>query len=233
MFAHPRLIAWRNRLRRNPLVRTVYAGIAGRGHYEARFSRELFTAVQPGDTVWDIGANIGFYAAQFLERGAAHVVCFEPAPAALDTLRARFTEIGNAARRVHIVPVALGRERSVAVFQADGASPNNRVLEVSSGPTIEVPMLSGDEALRELDLPEPHVIKIDVEGYELEVIEGLRGLLTSHAAPRAVLVEVHFALLHERRLDSAPATLVQRLSDCGFRVRWVDPSHLSARHALR
>jgi FkbM family methyltransferase len=232
MFAHPRLVAWRNRLRRSPLVRTVYAGIAGRGQYEARFSRELLTAVQPGDTVWDVGANIGFYAAQFLERGAAHVVCFEPAPGAIDALRARFAEM-SAAARVHIVPVALGRERSRAAFDADGASPNNRILEASGKPTIEVPVLSGDEALRDFDLPEPHVIKVDVEGYELEVIEGLRGLLTSRSAPRAVLVEVHFALLHERRLDSAPATLVQRLSDWGFRVRWVDPSHLSARRAPR
>src|SRR5882672_8133277 len=70
LFAHPRVIAWRNRLRRNSLVRTIYSSIAGRGDYEARFARELLVAVRTGDTVWDVGANVGVYASQFAERGA-------------------------------------------------------------------------------------------------------------------------------------------------------------------
>src|SRR6185312_1845740 len=51
LFAHPRVIAWRNRLRRNSLLRSVYGSLAGRGDYEARFSRELLVAVRSGDTV--------------------------------------------------------------------------------------------------------------------------------------------------------------------------------------
>lgn len=229
MFAHPRFVAWRNRLRHSRVLRTLYVGIAARGRYEARFSRELLSAAQPGDTVWDVGANIGFYAAQFLDRGAAQVVCFEPAPGALAALRARFGETSGAAHRVRIVPIALGKARSVALFDADGASPNNRIRDESGKGTIEVSVLSGDEALREFELPRPHVIKIDVEGYELEVIEGLQEVLASPNAPRAVLVEVHFALLYGRSLDRAPATILQRLTSRGFRVRWVDPSHISAR----
>jgi FkbM family methyltransferase len=225
LFAHPRVIAWRNRLRQNSLARTLYDSFSGRGDYEARFSRELLTAVRPGDTVWDIGANVGVYASQFAERGA-RVVCFEPAPGAIAALQRRFEQAAQ--HSVRVVPIALSNARSTATFSADGSSPNNQIVTASSNkPTIDVQVYTGDEALAEFSLPSPNVIKIDVEGYELEVIEGMRHLL---AAPtlRSVFVEVHFSLLHNRGLDHAPAFVLRALREHGFRVHWVDPSHIGA-----
>jgi FkbM family methyltransferase len=232
LFAHPRVIAWRNRLRKNPLLRGIYTNFASRGDYEARFSRELLTALRPGDTVWDVGANIGVYAAQFAQLGAANVVCFEPAPAAIAELRRRFPENSQSPHGVRVVPVALSRCRGTVNFIADGASPNNQIGAPSSGQSnaIEIQVLSGDEALTELKLPAPNVIKIDVEGFEQEVIEGMPQLLSSKAL-HSVFIEVHFALLHERKLDEAPAAIVRTLGQHGFRVHWVDPSHIGARRA--
>jgi hypothetical protein len=82
--------------------------------------------------------------------------------------------------------------------------------------------------LVEFALPTPNVIKIDVEGYELEVIEGLPRVLSSKEL-RSVFVEVHFSLLHNRKLDRAPAAILQTLRRHGFQVHWVDPSHIGAR----
>jgi hypothetical protein len=195
LFAHPRAIAWRNQLRRNAFAQRLYSRIAGRGGYEARFSRELLAAIRTGDTVWDIGANVGFYAAQFLKRGAANVVCFEPAAAAVSVLQERFGGGSRNDNAVRVVPVALGRRRSSAVFTADGATPD--------------------------------VIKIDVEGFELDVIQGLPGVLASKMV-RSVFIEVHFSLLHSRGIDDAPASLIQIMKNQGFRVHWIDPSHLGA-----
>jgi FkbM family methyltransferase len=224
LFAHPRLIAWRNHLRKSSLLRDLYRSVAGRGAYEERFSRDLLAAVCPGDTVWDVGANVGVYATQFAERGATNVVCFEPAPAALATLRSRF----SGAPQIQIMPIALGKERGIVAFAADGASPNNQIgPSDGSKPTIEIQVRSGDEALTEFDLPHPDVMKIDVEGYELEVVEGLAGMLSSKKL-RSVFIEVHFALLHERKLDKAPGAILQTLRQHGFNVRWVDPSHIGA-----
>jgi FkbM family methyltransferase len=224
LFAHPRLIAWRNHLRKSSLLRDVYRSIAGRGAYEAKFARDLLAALRPGDTVWDVGANVGVYAAQFADRGAASVVCFEPAPAALAALRGRFSQ----GSQVQIMPIALGKERGRVAFAADGASPNNQIGPADgSVPTIEIEVRSGDEALTEFALPHPDVIKIDVEGYELEVVEGLSNTLSSEKV-RSVFIEVHFALLHGRKLDHAPGTILQRLRQHGFSVRWVDPSHIGA-----
>jgi FkbM family methyltransferase len=229
LFAHPRVIAWRNLLRGSPLIRGVYSRLAGRGDYEARFARELLEAVRAGDTVWDVGANVGVYAAQFAERGAANVVCFEPAPAAVSVLRQRFPEDSPSANPVRIVPIALADRRGTATFSADGSSPNNQIgIADGTKPTVEIQVRSGDEALVEFALPTPNVMKIDVEGYELEVIEGLSGVLSSKEL-RSVFVEVHFALLHDRKLDNAPASILQTLRRHGFAVHWVDPSHIGAR----
>jgi len=228
LFAHPRIIAWRNRLRQNALIRTVYTSIAGRGDYEARFARELLAAARSGDTVWDVGANVGVYAAQFAERGAANIVCFEPAPAAVAALRRRFPEVAGNTNPVRVMPIALGSSRATVGFSADGTSPNNQITTAgSSQSTIEIQVYSGDEALAQFALATPNVIKIDVEGFELEVIQGLHRLLDSKAL-RSVFIEVHFSLLHNRGLDAAPAAILQTLRQHGFRVRWVDPSHIGA-----
>ena len=228
LFAHPRVIAWRNRLRQSTWLREAYSTFTRKGDYEARFSRELLAAVRNGDIVWDVGANVGVYAAQFVERGAANVICFEPAPAALEILQRRFGEAAQAGNPVRIVPVALSKQRGVAMFSVEGASPNNQIGGTdTSKPTIEVQVRRADEAMAEFELPQPNVAKIDVEGYELEVLEGASQVLASKAL-RSVFIEVHFALLHERKLDKAPATIMRTLRQHGFEVHWVDPSHIGA-----
>lgn len=228
LFAHPVFIACRNRLRRNPVVRKVYSGIVGGGAYEARFSKELLGALRTGDTVWDVGANVGLYAAQFAERGAANVVCFEPAPASVATLRRRFPQGAVADNRVRIVPVALGAHRATAAFMADGTSPDNQIVASGGGgSTVEIQVYSADEAQVEFALAAPNVLKIDVEGFELEVIQGMSAVLAGKTL-RSVFIEVHFSLLHDRGMDKAPATIMQTLRNQGFRVDWVDPSHLGA-----
>jgi FkbM family methyltransferase len=226
LLAHPTMVTWRNRLRGNPLLRGLYRAWAGHDGYEARFGRSLLASVRDGDVVWDIGANVGLYSEKFLDHGAREVVCFEPAPAAVAALESRL-ERARQAKRAHIVPVALSDRRGEASFVADGSSPVNRIGVSTHGSIIEVPVMRGDQALKDYSLPIPQLIKVDVEGYELEVIEGLAGVFTDTRV-RAVFVEVHFALLHERGVDVAPARIVSFLEERGFIVRWIDGSHLAA-----
>lgn len=231
LFAHPSFVAWRNRLRHNSFARKVYSSLTGRGDYEARFSRELLGAIHAGDTVWDVGANVGLYAARFADHGAANVVCFEPAPAAVAALQARFNQGPSADKRIRVMPIALSNQRSTAAFTADGTSPNNQIVAApNGGSTVEIQVYSGDEAQTAFALPTPHVVKIDVEGFELEVIQGLSHVLASKTL-RSVFVEVHFSLLHNRGLDAAPARIVRILRAQGFKVHWADPSHIAASRA--
>jgi FkbM family methyltransferase len=226
LLAHPSMVTLRNRLRGNPLLRGLYRAWAGQDGYEARFGRSLLAGVHGGDVVWDIGANVGLYSEKFLHNGAREVICFEPAPAAIAALESRL-QLARRTGRARIVPVALSDRRGQASFVADGSSPVNRIGVSAHGSSIEVPVMRGDQALLDYSLPVPQVIKVDVEGYELEVIEGLAGVFAD-ARVRAVFVEVHFALLHERGVDVAPARIVRFLEERGFTVRWIDGSHLAA-----
>jgi hypothetical protein len=72
----------------------------------------------------------------------------------------------------------------------------------------------------------PNVIKIDVEGFEEEVLTGMPRVLANQGL-RAIFLEVHFALLEQRGKPTAPIRIQQKLRDCGFTIKWLrSRSHL-------
>jgi hypothetical protein len=73
----------------------------------------------------------------------------------------------------------------------------------------------------------PNVVKVDVEGFEEEVIEGMGDMLASPDL-RSVMVEVHFSKLEQRGKLTAPSRIQKSLDRRGFRTKWVDASHLYA-----
>ena len=76
------------------------------------------------------------------------------------------------------------------------------------------------------NLPVPTVVKIDVEGYEVEVIRGMHGIL---GGVRAMFIEIHFQILAQRGMMHAPTRLVKDLQRLGFsRIEWPDASHIAA-----
>ena len=71
------------------------------------------------------------------------------------------------------------------------------------------------------------MIKVDVEGFEEEVLQGMGEMLTSSEL-RSVLVEVHFMKLELRGKATAPVRIEKLLRGKGFKTNWVDASHLFA-----
>ena len=86
-------------------------------------------------------------------------------------------------------------------------------------------VVRADDLIHQEKLPPPNVLKVDVEGYELEALSGFGDLLRSTEL-RSIFIEVHFALLHERGLDHAPDEIDAMLTRAGFKVRWLDLSHI-------
>ena len=198
--------------------------------YEARFGRALLGAVRPGDTVWDVGANVGLYTEQFAAAAGRFgaVVAFEPTPACFGALEARCGQLPGTQLRQEalgatdgLVPIALADDPLGATHSlvGGGGSPDA---------TVEVRLATGDGLVARGEVPPPTVVKIDVEGFEAEVVAGMASVLARPAC-RAVFIEVHFALLAQKGTPDAPAELVATLRGLGFRVRWLDPSHLEAR----
>jgi FkbM family methyltransferase len=143
--------------------------------------RAFRSAVRPGDVVLDAGANVGSYTLLFaIWAGAAgRVFAFEPAPDAREGLR-QHLELNGLAGRVEIVPVALSSTVGSVPFHIDGASGANAIAAASdrsAARAIEVETTTIDAFCEEHRLC-PDVVKIDVEGAELDVIRGARRALT-------------------------------------------------------
>jgi FkbM family methyltransferase len=125
--------------------------------------------------VWDVGANQGLYTKAILQKfPRAQVYAFEPSPFLLNNLSATFENDP----RVTILPFALGRQTSQQLLFSDKpgsglASFTQRRLDhfgISMKESQLVDVVAGDELISKF--PPPDFIKIDVEGHEMDVLEG-------------------------------------------------------------
>ena len=198
-------------------------------NYEDVFCSQLLNSVRPGDVVWDVGANLGFYTSKLVDRvgSAGHVVAIEPAPACAARLREVMSSTPSS--NCTIVEAALGStdERVMLAMANNELDAVHRVVEGAgfNQNTLEVDMFTGQSLQRKFKLRCPQILKIDVEGFEEECIIGLGELLRT---ARAVFVELHFRILEERGNPHAPLHIVSHFQSNGFQVDWIDHSHLVA-----
>jgi FkbM family methyltransferase len=157
----------------------------------------LREAVHPGSTFWDIGANVGLvsYASAYLAGPSGFVLAIEPDLDSLMLLhqssrrldlqvnaRVEFLQlaVSSPGARFAEFAIAMGA-RATNSIKGYGRSKGDEVQEVRS-----VPVVTLDELLQHFRTP--HVVKIDVEGAEVDVLRGATELL-SKARP-TLLVEV-------------------------------------------
>jgi FkbM family methyltransferase len=142
--------------------------------------RRLEDALQPGDVFWDVGANIGAVSGHFahprFKLSSLHA--FEPNPGPLKTLQSLFS--ANARCIVH--PFGLGDQDQMMTMNLSsvGSGVGSMAHEFHKDKRIQVQIRGGDAVRRELRLPAPHVIKIDVEGFEPCVFAGLKETIAEH-----------------------------------------------------
>jgi len=151
----------------------------------------LKRCVRGGATVLDVGANVGAYTLLFARWVGAegHVYAFEPATRSRAGLTRHLSMNGLADRvtvRGEAVSSGSGRRR----FIDSGTDGGNRIAQPSDAASIDVPAVSIDEFCGALRLT-PDVIKIDVEGAELDVLRGARRTIAACGRSLALFVELH------------------------------------------
>ena len=163
------------------------------GTHDMEVQYALSRLLQPGMTVYDAGANVGFTAVLAARRVGpeGRVVCFEPLPA--NARQIRHNAALNGFTCIDVREAALGREDGEAEFLLSESPTWGRLAQTGAAPrqsgAIRVPVRSLDSLAAGGDLPAPAFIKMDVEGAEADALAGGRGLL---AAARPVLViELH------------------------------------------
>jgi FkbM family methyltransferase len=206
-------------------VRALANRVRGAAHYEAKFERAIMDQVRPGDVVWDVGANVGLYTTRLSGAvgDSGRVIAFEPSPACFAQLQRATSACAN----VQLLQSALSDAAGEACLSVTDDPTTGSLFAASGANTVQVPVAVGDELIASGRAPAPAVLKIDVEGFEEEVLRGLTRTLQD-ARCRAVLCEVHFGILDARGQRQAPTRITALLRQCGFNTRWVDASHLSA-----
>jgi len=175
--------------------------------YEADISFLMRKLVRPGDTVLDIGANVGLHTVFLagLVGGEGRVIAFEPISEMADKLSANCAF--NRADNVTLIAAALGEETGEAKIQANLGDPgmegtNSMIasVHVANRPdryeerTIPVKRL--DDIAGDMGIAERiNFVKIDTEGFEPMVIRG--ALKTLRKTRPAMLIEAHSNRLKE------------------------------------
>lgn len=139
--------------------------------YELEMLQDIQANVSAGDLVLDVGANIGNHTLYLAAIAECKVTSFEPNVSLIEALR-RSVEINQLGERVTLMPFGVGHAAGQGHFAA--------IMEENlGGQSIDIG--EGDiriVALDELEFPERvRLIKIDVEGMELPVLEGAVGLI--------------------------------------------------------
>lgn len=159
------------------------------GIYEADELRLMKNFLRAGQVIVDVGANVG-YLTRFFARctGANGKVCaFEPNPLIFPLLErnvARFPQVAaynfGLSNTEREAPLFLaGKDHSVASFSRD--YPLKHVVYQESGQlnSVSARLVAGDDFMRKIDIDRIDILKVDVEGWEVDVLEGLEKTIMS------------------------------------------------------
>lgn len=185
------------------------------------------------DLVLDVGANTGPFARALREAGyAGRIVSFEPQLAAFSELEAASgSDLAWDCRRV-----ALGSSDGTVELHVAGNSSSSSLLEMTEQHVTSAPesryVTSERVELRRLDTIRDEVVrrddtvylKVDVQGFELEVLRGAEETLEQVVAVEA---ELSFVPLYEG--GAALMDVVSHLDERGFHLLTLDPVFVDSR----
>jgi FkbM family methyltransferase len=179
----------------------------------------LLSIIRPSDVILDIGANIGFHTLNFASgcpRGK--VYAFEPDTLNFASLKTNIES--NRFTNINAMKLALGaRTEKRTLYQIYDNNPGgNRILD--SEPKVkfrseEVKMQSLDEVAATLQLNGVDLMKVDVEGFELFVLQGAENLIRKY---RPTLF-IELAEVNLRQQGCTSRQLIDFLEELGYEIQ--------------
>jgi FkbM family methyltransferase len=162
------------------------------GTYEPHVQRLFCEHVHPGDVVFDIGANVGFFTllASKLVGATGHVYSFEPLPRNLFYLEQHIRL--NDATNVTVRSIAIASTTGTARF---GDGENASQARLSNAGEIQVQTASLDDLIASALVRRPDFIKMDIEGAESDALRGSAALLGSTGL--TIVLSTHGHAQHE------------------------------------
>lgn len=182
----------------------LHAALRARGYFNYRneresgedfFIRKVLAPARP-EVCIDIGANVGNYSEALLRNTEATVISFEPVPLSFEKLRQRSEAWGDRSIVLN-QGVGEGSDRLVIHYNPDALelasfhSDADQFVDVENSERAEVEVVALDDYLRGQDLGQVDLIKIDTEGFELEVMKGAAWTIAT-LRPRYIQIEFNW-----------------------------------------
>jgi FkbM family methyltransferase len=169
-----------------------------RAIYETHVTEALWRLVQPGDSVVDGGANIGYMTSVLAVRAgeAGKIYCFEPHPTVFDDLQRNVDawQAHKPSGSFFLYQAALGAREGFASLQVPDLFSTNRMVSriepsrsQAGGESLQVKVLALDDVIPKHETI--RLVKLDVEGYELAVLKGMEGMLRTHRVRHVIFEE--------------------------------------------
>ena len=203
--------------------RVLYLGL-----HQSHIVEHLAKRIGGRDAVlWDIGANVGSIALALASRcPRLQVHAFEPSPAVFGRRERNLGCTPPLAARVHPHRLALSDASGTSPFYESNEPFNSGVGGLASSGNrqpvpVQVPVRTGTELIDGGDVPAPAFIKLDVEGFEIEVLKGLDRSLGA-PGPLEIVFEHEPYRFDERGLDRR--SVVDFLQARGFSIAKLEES---------
>lgn len=197
--------------------RIFLAFYSGYKHFEAGPIERLQEFIPNGSVVIDVGANVGFFSLRFARwvGESGEVIAIEPEDRNYQTLICALKREG-----------LLGRVRALKAVGAATAGPmfleinplhpaDHKLSRDGTGVAVEAVRL--DDLVQDKGVLRPSLIKIDVQGAEMLVLQGAADIL--RLSGPALFVELQEEGLE--RLGTSVAAILDHLSQCGYEAYWL------------
>lgn len=192
-------------------------------YYEPEVSRLLAAIVRPDMVVFDIGGHIGIhalYCAKLL-RGRGRVVALEPWPENYQQLLSNVGANARLAEHIEVLPYAIGAQEGTAAMTAGNTDGKHHLTRAGERSDLSARITTVDR-VREEHGANPALLLVDVEGAEMDVLNG--ATKTIRDVRPHVIVEHH-----SRKYPEHPTELAAWLRERGYSVEAVGERHLYAR----
>lgn len=197
--------------RRDYIQRSIYLGT-----FEPYESSQVKSYLKEGMTFVDVGANVGYYTLMAASLVGRHgrVLAFEPSPYAFSRLEETIAR--NNLRQVRAIPAGLSdtNGESRLFVSAGKANHTPSMVPNAGGQAVAVPVRRLDDYLSQHGVDHVDFMKIDVEGFEPNVIRGA-GKYIERGKIHAILCEFNADWLSANK--SSAEALYELLTDSGFK----------------
>ncbi|MGY4706900.1 FkbM family methyltransferase [Candidatus Bipolaricaulota sp. J31] len=218
------------------------------GEYEPETTEAILGFLKPGMTFIDLGAHIGYFTLLAAKTvwPSGRVYAFEPVPSTCQVLQHNVA-VNRFDSVVTVIPKAVSDKSGIGhLILPPESTVSARILtgekhrkSVEDERIIEVETISLDDYFQQIGWPEVNLIKMDIEGAEIQALKGMKELSRRNQNLK-LIIEINYP--HLIRLGIHPREIVETLQLCGFTkfrplkrgytVQWAMPQDLPKLSAL-